>query len=83
MPRKFTFYNGLEHKIATNRLIEFDSMQVERYFSDPSSIEVSKMFEDLGPWVFDYTNLQPWGNEIIVPDYLCYGQKKMKQNSYA
>ncbi|MHA2172914.1 MAG: hypothetical protein ACXAB7_23885 [Candidatus Kariarchaeaceae archaeon] len=54
MPRKFTFYNGLEHKIATNRLIEFDSMQVERYFSDPSSIEVSKMFEDLGPWVFDY-----------------------------
>jgi hypothetical protein len=29
-------------------------MQVERYFSDPSSIEVSKMFEDLGPWVFDY-----------------------------
>ncbi|MHA2031247.1 MAG: hypothetical protein ACW99Q_17845, partial [Candidatus Kariarchaeaceae archaeon] len=38
--------------------------QVERYFSDPSSIEVSKMFEDLGPWVFDYTNLQPWGNEM-------------------
>ncbi len=64
MSQKFTFYNGLEHKIDVNRLIEFDTAQVQRYFSDPSSIEISQMFEDLGPWVFDYTNLQRWGNEI-------------------
>lgn len=62
MLQKYNFYDGLEQKIDINRLIDFDNRQSERYFTDVS-IEVSKLFEDLGPYILDYTNLQPWTEE--------------------
>ncbi len=61
---KIKIYNGRKKPIDVERMTELENNGVlERLFSS-SAIELAAVFEQLGPWACDFTNIHVWSKEI-------------------
>jgi hypothetical protein len=61
---KIKFHNGLKEIIKSEQLIEFDYNSIMKRFFHSRDLDTSKMLEQLGDWILDFTNVHDWRKEI-------------------
>lgn len=58
------FYDGRTHAIDKNRMYEFETKALMNRYYPGRDIDVATAVEELGPIALNYSNVQPWSEEI-------------------
>ncbi len=57
-------YNGRKKPIDVERMTELENIGIVEKFFSGRGIELASVFEQLGPWACDFTNIHIWSKEI-------------------
>jgi hypothetical protein len=57
-------HNGRKKPLDVKQMAEFDSKSIFERFFKSQTYDASNMFELMGDWVVDFTNLHDWAKEI-------------------
>ena len=62
-------YNGREQAIDIERMAEFETRSIFGRLFHGRDMDTTSLFEQLGPWVLDFTNVHGWSEEIPDIDH--------------